>query len=153
VSGPPDNDATITDFIVQVNDSSDDLYIGTNADEDVMKFNDDTTVEFTVPVTGTSLTVTGALAGLIPTTTTTDATLVVTTAGARGYFYAGGFAQVITIDVADGVDIIYLDGVALTAGYSIDSAGGAGDFICLIAVDATNWHTLGRSGTWIDGGA
>jgi len=35
---PPDNDSTITSFIVQVNDSSDDLYIGSNADEDVMKF-------------------------------------------------------------------------------------------------------------------
>ena len=50
----------------------------------------------------------------------------------------------------DDSDVIYLNGTALSAGDSITSASGAGDFICLIARDGTNWHTLGRSGTWTD---
>ena len=47
---------------------------------------------------------------------------------------------------------ITLDGASLTAGNAIDSPGTAGDFVCLLAVDATNWLVLGKSGTWIDGG-
>ena len=47
-------------------------------------------------------------------------------------------------------DVIYLNGTALSAGDSITSASGAGDFIRLIARDATNWHTIERSGTWTD---
>ena len=59
----------------------------------------------------------------------------------------------ITVDANDTGDTIWLDGVAAaTAGNAIDSAGGAGDFICMIAKDANTWHTLGRSGTWVAGG-
>jgi len=65
------------------------------------------------------------------------------------YDKAGG---VITVDAASG-DEITLDGTDLTAGYSIDSPGNAGDFIILMAIDATHWIVLGKSGTWIDGGA
>jgi hypothetical protein len=36
---------------------------------------------------------------------------------------------------------------------AIDSAGNLGDFICLLAIDTTTWINLGRSGTWVDGGA
>jgi hypothetical protein len=65
----------------------------------------------------------------------------------------------ITIDT-NASEIIILDGTALTGGYAIDSpgvAGGAGtdpgSFVCLLGISATQWITLGRSGTWIDGGA
>jgi hypothetical protein len=50
----------------------------------------------------------------------------------------------------DDADVIVLNGAALSAGDSITSASAAGDFICLVALDATNWYTLGRSGTWTD---
>jgi hypothetical protein len=50
----------------------------------------------------------------------------------------------------DNSDVIVLNGTALSAGDSITSASGAGDFVCLVALDATNWYTMGRSGTWTD---
>jgi len=59
----------------------------------------------------------------------------------------------VTIDLNDVSDIIVLDGNPLTAGNAIDSPGNAGDFICFLAIDTTNWITLGRSGAWVDGGA
>jgi len=65
------------------------------------------------------------------------------------YDIAGG---VITVDAAAG-DVIYLNGTPLDAGDSIDSPGDVGDFIVLMAIDATRWITLGQIGTWIDGGA
>jgi hypothetical protein len=58
----------------------------------------------------------------------------------------------ITIDV-NGSEIIILDGTPLTGGYTIDSPGAAGDFVCVLGISATQWITLGRSGTWVDGGA
>lgn len=58
-------------------------------------------------------------------------------------------AAAVVINPDDG-DVITLNGTALTAGDSITSASAAGDFICLVAADATNWYTLGRSGTWTD---
>ena len=58
---------------------------------------------------------------------------------------------VITVDPQDG-DKIWLDGTDLTAGVSIDSPGALGDFIVLMAIDGVSWVTLGRSGTWINGG-
>lgn len=48
----------------------------------------------------------------------------------------------------DDADDITLNGALLADGAAITSASGAGDFICLIAADATHWYTLGRSGTW-----
>jgi hypothetical protein len=63
----------------------------------------------------------------------------------------------IIIDAASG-DEILLNGTGIGAAEAIDSPGVAGDgangdFICLMAIDATYWITLGRSGTWVDGGA
>jgi len=58
-------------------------------------------------------------------------------------------AAAVVINPDDG-DTIVLNGTALSAGDSITSASGAGDFICLIAKDANTWYTLGRSGTWTD---
>ena len=59
-------------------------------------------------------------------------------------------AAAVNVDV-DASDVIYLNGTALSAGDKVTSASAAGDFICLVAGDATNWYTLGRSGTWTDG--
>jgi hypothetical protein len=66
------------------------------------------------------------------------------------YDIGGG---VITVDPVDGTDTIYLNGTSIGAGDAIDSPGAVGDFICLMAIDATRWVTVGRSGVWIDGGA
>ncbi len=125
--------------------------------------------------TGTSLALTGDLSGNIPTTLDTAATVALTAADCRGgmrvnndadvidytlppaavglsvCFY-GIAAGVITIDPYDGTDTIYLNGTSVGAGDAIDSPGAAGDFICLMALDDTRWITLGRSGTWVDGG-
>jgi len=90
-------------------------------------------------------------------TSDTDYTLPTATAGMTACFYDNGDgAGGIIIDAAAG-DIIHLDGTALDAADAIDSPGVAGDgangdFICLAAIDATTWLTLGRSGTWVDGG-
>lgn len=47
-----------------------------------------------------------------------------------------------------------LDGTATgTNGEELDSAGAAGDFIAIHNVSTTSAFTLGRSGTWTDGGA
>lgn len=58
-------------------------------------------------------------------------------------------AAAVVINPDDG-DTIVLNGTALSAGDSITSASGAGDFICLLAKDANTWYTLGRSGAWTD---
>ena len=53
---------------------------------------------------------------------------------------------------ANASDRIRLNGVALDDGDKLTSASAAGDFICLIGDSADGWTTLGRSGTWTDGG-
>ncbi|MBU0907350.1 MAG: hypothetical protein KKE05_04315 [Nanoarchaeota archaeon] len=63
------------------------------------------------------------------------------------------FAAVVTVDAFDTGESIVLDGTTLTAGNAIDSPGGAGDYILLIAISDTQWVSMGRSGNWIDGGA
>ena len=94
--------------------------------KNIVYFNNDADViDFTLP---------GAAAGLI----------------VMFYDIAGG---VITIDPVDDTDTIYLNGTSVGAGDAIDSPGAVGDFICLMAIDAARWVTVGRSGTWVDGGA
>lgn len=91
-------------------------------------------------------------------TNDTDYTLPEAAAGMSACFYDnGGGAGGIIIDAASG-DEILLNGTGVGAADAIDSPGVAGDgangdFICLMAIDATSWITLGRSGTWVDGGA
>jgi hypothetical protein len=65
------------------------------------------------------------------------------------YDIVGG---IITVDVNDAVDTIYLNGTSIGAGDAIDSPGVAGNYICLVAIDNTRWITLGQEGTWVDGG-
>jgi len=81
-----------------------------------------------------------------------DYTLPGAAAGLVVMFYDIG-GGVITVDPVDGTDHIYLNGTGVGAGDAIDSPGDVGDFICLMAIDATRWVTVGRSGTWVDGGA
>lgn len=91
-------------------------------------------------------------------TSDTDYTLPSAVAGMCACFYDnGGGAGGIIIDAAAGDEII-LDGAGIGAADALDSPGVAGDgangdFICILAIDATNWITLGKSGTWVDGGA
>ncbi len=148
----------------------------TNVDIDSGTINGVASPSFTGTVAADIVAATGTINGLVKVTLTTAATLVLTAANTAGdfhvngdndvidytlpgaaagltaCFYAGSFAQVVTIDPVDGTDTIYLDGASVGAGDAIDSAGGVADYVCLIALDATNWHTLGRSGTWVDGG-
>jgi len=78
--------------------------------------------------------------------------------GSTVCIYVRDASETVVIEVDDS-DKINLNGTALDAGDTIDSAGNAGDFICLISTtDADGsgtdgWRTLGRSGTWTDGGA
>ncbi len=92
-------------------------------------------------------------------TSTSDVvyTLPTAVAGYSACFYDnGGGDGGISIDI-NGSDTFLLNGTALDAGDQIDSpgvagAGANGDYICLVAIDATNWITLDQSGTWVDGG-
>ncbi len=107
-----------------------------------------------VATTGTSLAVSADQSkGSMHTADNTSVvtfTLPAVTTGLSACFYDLDAIAIITVDVQTG-DIITLDGTALSAGDSIDSAGAKGDFICLLGLDTTNWLTLGRSGTWVDG--
>jgi hypothetical protein len=115
---------------------------------------------------------TGTLQGAIKVNTDANgmSSAEMTTAGVYGAFYvasgagtwnlpavASGMniciysttAAAIVVNPDDG-DVITLNGTALSAGDSITSASGAGDFICLMGVSDSSWLTLGRSGTWTD---
>jgi hypothetical protein len=81
-----------------------------------------------------------------------DVTLPAAAAGLNACFRDGNGGGVVVIDAAAG-DEIELDGTGVGVADAIDSAGTKGDFICLLALDATTWISLGRSGTWVDGGA
>ena len=81
-----------------------------------------------------------------------DVTLPTAVSGYNACWYDNNGGGVITIDAAAG-DEILLDGVPNGVADAIDSAGARGDFVCILALDATYWVTLGRSGTFVDGGA
>ena len=56
------------------------------------------------------------------------------------------------------VALITGGGTGIGAAEAIDSPGVAGDgangdYVCIMAIDATYWVTIGMSGTWVDGGA
>ena len=56
--------------------------------------------------------------------------------------FGGTFAGVITVDPFDGVDKIYINGADGGAGNAMASAGDAGNYIILIALDDTRWWAL-----------
>jgi hypothetical protein len=125
-----------------------------------------------ISLSALNLATTGSIAGGIPITSDNNgmSSAEMTSAGMYGRMYlatgAGTWAlpgaatgmnfciysttaAAIVINPDNG-DTITLNGTALSAGDSITSASGAGDFICLLAVSADSWITLGRSGTWTD---
>jgi len=57
-------------------------------------------------------------------------------------------ATVKTID-PNGTDNIWLNGVDLTDGVSINSPGAVGDYIVLVAFADNNWYSVGQSGVWV----
>jgi len=74
------------------------------------------------------------------------------TAGYSAIYYST-VAGVVKVDPADAMRL-WLNGTDIGAdGDELDSAGAAGDFIAIHNVSATVGRTLGRSGTWVDGGA
>ena len=88
----------------------------------------------------------------------TDYTLPTAVAGMSACFYDNGAGDGGIIIDANTDDQILLNGTTVGVADAIDSpgvagAGANGDFICIFAIDATNWITLGASGTWVDGGA
>ncbi len=112
---------------------------------------------------------TGTISGAIPSTTDANGqtlsalmqygymhwatgagtTNLVTAVAGMNFCVYSTTAAAVVINPAD-ADVILLNGAALSAGDSITSASGAGDFICLVSHEATKWVTLGRSGTWTD---
>jgi hypothetical protein len=62
-----------------------------------------------------------------------------------------GSTHTVSVD-CNASDKIVLDGVALDDGDKITSSGTAGDQITLINDSADGWRTIGRTGTWTDGG-
>jgi hypothetical protein len=60
-----------------------------------------------------------------------------------------GAADDLIVDVP-GTDTIVLTGVVQAAGTGITNAGGAslGDYVCLYALKANEWHVMGKQGTW-----
>lgn len=155
------------------------LGLGDGSDEDV-KIDLNTTantIEITSPassataidINSLNLVSTGTISGAIPSTTDNNGqtlsaaqqygymhwatgagttNLVTAVAGMSLCVYSTTAAAVV-VNPADG-DTITLNGTALSAGDSITSASGAGDFICLMSQAANSWVTLGRSGTWTD---
>jgi len=91
-------------------------------------------------------------------TSDTDYTLPTAVAGMAACFYDNGAGTGGIIIDANTDDDILLNGTSNGTAQAIDSPGVAGDgangdFICLMAIDATSWITLGSSGTWVGGGA
>lgn len=81
-----------------------------------------------------------------------DVTLPTAVAGMNACFSDADGGAVVILDAAAGDEII-LYGTGVTVADAIDSAGDAGDYMCLITPDGTNWYTTAFSGTWVDGGA
>lgn len=132
-----------------------------------------------IPTTGTSLALSGTLTAFTAVTEATSERAL-TTAELGGGVVLVSFAgevrlpdvcdtasgamvmivqedpsEVVEIAVTDTADHLWLDGVDLGANYEIDSPGAAieDDYIVMFCKAANNWHSLGRSGTWVTGGA
>lgn len=111
------------------------------------------TVQADVTVTnkaGDATLVASEMNGMVFVTATATITLPAVTIGTTVCVYSTTAAAV-HVD-ANASDRIRLNGTALDDGDKVSSASAAGDFICLIGDSADGWTTLGRSGTWTDGG-
>lgn len=76
-------------------------------------------------------------------------TLPTAVSGYNACWYDNNGGGTIIID-ANTSDEIILDGVPIGPADAIESEGNRGDFVCILAIDATSWVTLGRSGTFTD---
>lgn len=74
-------------------------------------------------------------------------------AGMNACFYSTTSGTIILDPDVASSDEIRLDGALLGDGVVIDSAGAPGDFVCILAANANEWVTLGRSGTFVESGA
>lgn len=119
------------------------------------------------------LVTTGTLAGGIPINTDANGMTSgeMTTAGMYGTMFvatgagtwnlpaaAAGMNFCVLVPTAaaviinpDASDVLVYDGTADTAGHEIAGGAASGDFLCFVAIDTTNWHSLGRRGTWTPG--
>jgi len=151
--------------------------IGGTYDEDLC-FNMDATSDSVAVISNTGvniLDINMAVRGLVDITLDTEATVTLTDSecsstvrinadndvidytlpsASKGLncVFQSTYAAVVTVDTGVTTDAIILDGTKLTDGYAIDSSGTAGDFILLAATSDSIWVSLGKSGTWVDGG-
>lgn len=109
--------------------------IGINSDADGMAAADMTAAG----VYGTLFIATGAGTWILPTAV----------AGMNLCLMDSGTAHDLILDVT-GTDTITLKGTEGTAGNGITNASGSttGDFVCVVAIAAGKWSTMGMSGTW-----
>lgn len=75
--------------------------------------------------------------------------------GAAVMIVQGDPSETVEIAVTDTSDHVWLDGTDLGANFEIDSPGDAvsDNYIVMVCEAADNWHSKGRSGTWVTGGA
>ncbi len=75
--------------------------------------------------------------------------------GAMAMIVQADDSEKIEIGVTDTSDDMILDGTALGANQEIDSPGDAtqDNFLVILCRETNEWHTYGRSGVWVDGGA
>jgi hypothetical protein len=162
-----DNDGAIT-FTGASTGYDEDLTLNFDDTENTVVFSSSTGVT-KLDFSALNLATTGTISGATPSTTDANG-MTISAAQAYGYIHwatgagtwnlpaaAAGMSLCVYSTTAaavvinpDDSDVIVLNGTALSAGDSITSASGAGDFVCLIARDAEYWHTMGRSGTWTD---
>jgi hypothetical protein len=165
-----DGDGAIT-FLGLGNGYDEDLTLNLDDTENTASISSSTGVT-SISLGSIGMVTTGTIQGAIKVNTDNNGMSQgeMTTAGVYGAFYVASGAGTWNLPaVASGMNIciysttaaavvvnpdngdtITLNGTALSAGDSITSASGAGDFICLIGVSDSSWLTLGRSGTWTD---
>jgi hypothetical protein len=156
--------------ITDTDDGTDDITIGDNGDNVIISAGnwdvDTTTADF-----GTlNLVTTGTIAGGIPSTSDANGMTQgeMTTAGMYNRMYwATGAGTWNLPGAAAGMNICVYSTTAAAVvvnpdnadqikpltnavGDGATSASAAGDFICLVAIDATDWMVLGKSGSWTD---
>ena len=88
-----------------------------------------------------------AYGGFILATAAITITMPAAAAGMSVCVYVRDASETVVIDVPAGDQI---KPTTNATGDSISSPGAAGDFICMVAFDATDWYVLGKSGTWTD---
>jgi len=77
------------------------------------------------------------------------------TVGANVMLVQADVSEVFEIAVTDTDDHLFLDGADLGANQEIDSPGDAVEdqYIVMVCRETNEWHSFGRSGTFVDGGS